>query len=170
MKEDLLPFETLRTEETVQLLTDELRKSGCIMNAEHILDLADEQLRLKGTLILHSETAARNGGDYDFDSVCVVEGDRFPSFIEDRFVYKEQHASQKNKAPKVSSPWWNLPQVAMQARGNQIGAITDLKTSCLASGRGDLAQELVDQLQNAQPTRDRRSTLRDRCLLQAIDG
>ncbi len=37
----------------------------------------------------------------------------------------------------------------MQARGNQIGAITDLKTSCLAKGRPDLARELVDQLQNA---------------------
>jgi len=42
-----------------------------------------------------------------------------------------------------------LPQVAMQARGNQIGSITDLKTSCLATGREDLARELVDQLQNA---------------------
>jgi hypothetical protein len=37
----------------------------------------------------------------------------------------------------------------MQARGNQIGVITDLKTSCLAKGRPDLARELVDQLQNA---------------------
>jgi hypothetical protein len=37
----------------------------------------------------------------------------------------------------------------MQARGNQIGSITDLKTSCLAKGRPDLARELVDQLQNA---------------------
>ena len=33
--------------------------------------------------------------------------------------------------------------------GNQIGSITDLKTSCLANGRDDLARELVDQLQNA---------------------
>src|SRR5258708_39382207 len=46
-------------------------------------------------------------------------------------------------------PWWNLPQVAMQARGNQIGSITDLKTSCLANGRDDFARQLVDQLQNA---------------------
>ena len=37
----------------------------------------------------------------------------------------------------------------MQARGNQIGSITDLKTSCLAKGRPDLARVLVDQLQNA---------------------
>src|SRR5260370_31823687 len=49
----------------------------------------------------------------------------------------------------MCSPWWNLPEVAKQARGKQIGAITDLKTSCLAAGRGDLAREPVDQLQNA---------------------
>jgi hypothetical protein len=37
----------------------------------------------------------------------------------------------------------------MKARGNKIGAITDLKTSCLAAGRPDLAYKLVEQLQNA---------------------
>ena len=104
---------------------------------------------MKGTLILHSETAARNGGDFDFDMVCLVENNRFPRFVQDRFAYEEQHSATKNKNPKPPSPWWNLPQVAMQARGNQIGAITDLKTSCLAKGRPDLARELVDQLQNA---------------------
>ena len=103
----------------------------------------------RGTLILHSETASRNGGDFDFDMVCLVENNRFPRFVDDRFAYEEQHSAIKNKNPKPPSPWWNLPQVAMQARGNQIGAITDLKTSCLAKGRPDLARELVDQLQNA---------------------
>jgi hypothetical protein len=111
--------------------------------------VADKQLRLKGTLILHSETAARNGGDFDFDQICVLEGDKFPRFVRDRFAYEERHTAQKNKTPKPPSPWWNLPQVAMQARGNQIGSITDLKTSCLANGRDDLACQLVDQLQNA---------------------
>ena len=104
---------------------------------------------MTGTLILHSETAARNGGDFDFDLVCLVEDNRFARFVQDRFTYEEQHSAIKNKNPKPPSPWWNLPQVAMQARGNQIGAITDLKTSCLAKGRPDLARELVDQLQNA---------------------
>jgi hypothetical protein len=37
----------------------------------------------------------------------------------------------------------------MKARGNKIGSITDLKTSCLAAGRPDFAYELVKQLQNA---------------------
>jgi hypothetical protein len=79
----------------------------------------------------------------------MVEDSRFPRFVEDWFTYEEQHSAVKTKNPKPPSPWWNLPQVSMQARGNQIGAITDLKTSCLAKGIPDLARELVDQLQNA---------------------
>ena len=149
MKEDLLPFENLSVDEIPGLLAADLQKRGCHMSDEQVAAVMVEQLQLKGTLTLHSEAAARNGGDFDFDQVCVVEGDKFPRFVEDRFKYQEQHTAQKNKAPKPPSPWWNLPQVAMQARGNQIGSITDLKTSCLANGRDDLARQLVDQLQNA---------------------
>ncbi len=149
MKEDLLPFENLSPEELTALLAADLSKRGCHISEQQVAAVASEQLQLKGTLILHSEAAARNGGDFDFDQVCVVEGDEFPRFVRDRFTYEEQHAAQKNKTPKPPSPWWNLPQVAMQARGNQIGSITDLKTSCLANGRDDLAWQLVDQLQNA---------------------
>ena len=149
MKEDLLPFENLSVDEILGLLAGDLQKRGCFMSDEQVAAVMDEQLRLKGTLTLHSEAAARNGGDFDFDQVCVVEGDKFPRFVQDRFKYQEQHAAQKNKAPKPPSPWWNLPRVAMQARGNQIGSITDLKTSCLANGRDDLALQLVDELQNA---------------------
>jgi hypothetical protein len=149
MKEDLLPVTSLSAEDTVRLLTEELCRRGCQLSAERVAALAEEQLRLQGTLILHSETASRNGGDFDFDMVCLVEDSRFPRFVQDRFTYEEQHSATKTKNPKPPSPWWNLPQVAMQARGNQIGAITDLKTSCLAKGRPELARQLVDQLQNA---------------------
>lgn len=149
MKEDLLPFENLSADEVLGLLATNLAKRGCRMSDHDVAAVVDQQLRLKGTLTLHSEAAARNGGDFDFDQVCVVEGDKFPRFVRDRFTYEERHSAQKNKAPKPPSPWWNLPQVAMQARGNQIGSITDLKTSCLAHGRDDLARQLVDQLQNA---------------------
>ncbi len=149
MKEDLLPVANLSASELEVLLSDHLAQAGCALAPERIAAVVREQLQLKGTLILHSETASRNGGDFDFDMVCLVEDHRFPRFVNDRFAYEEQHAAVKNKNPKLPSPWWNLPQVAMQARGNQIGAITDLKTSCLAKGRPDLARELVDQLQNA---------------------
>ena len=53
------------------------------------------------------------------------------------------------KLRKAKSPWWNLEHVAIKARGNQIGMITDLKTSCLAAGRSDLAYQLVTELQKA---------------------
>ena len=52
-------------------------------------------------------------------------------------------ANQKNKLSKKQSPWWNLPQVAMKAKGNSIGRITDLITSCLAEAREDLAERLA---------------------------
>ena len=149
MKEDLLPFENLSPEELTSMLAADLSKRGCQIREQQVAAVANEQLQLKGTLILHSQAAARNGGDFDFDQVCVLEGEKFPRFVRDRFAYEERHAAQKNKTPKPPSPWWNLPQVAMQARGNQIGSITDLKTSCLANGRDDLAWQLVDQLQNA---------------------
>jgi hypothetical protein len=149
MKEDLLPFENLSSEELTALLAADLTKRGCQIPEQQVAAVISEQLQLKGTLILHSEAAARNGGDFDFDQVCVLEGDKFPRFVRDRFAYEERHAAQKNKTPKPPSPWWNLPQVAMQVRGNQIGSITDLKTSCLANGRDDLAWQLVDQLQKA---------------------
>jgi len=50
---------------------------------------------LKGSFILHSETAKKNGGDYDFDQVCVVEGNRFPLFVADRFWYRERKTNPK---------------------------------------------------------------------------
>ena len=149
MKEDLLPVRNLSAKDVLGLLSEHLSERGCLLSVEQAATVAKEQLQLKGTLILHSETASQNGGDFDFDMVCLVEDNRFPRFVQDRFTFEEQHASVKNKNPKPPSPWWNLPQVAMQARGNQIGTITDLKTSCLAKGRPDLARELVDQLQNA---------------------
>ena len=108
-----------------------------------------KQLLLNGTLTLHSQTAKKNGGDYDFDWVCCVEEDRFPRFVQDRFSYRAQGSNQKNKREKKQSPWWNLPQVAMKAKGNSIGRITDLITSCLADGRQDLAERLAMELQAA---------------------
>jgi len=149
-KDDLLPLFSLGVHETLPLVMAELQRLGCGMNEAEVLDnVVERQLRLEATLTLHSETARRNGGDYDFDWVCVVEGDKFPRFVHDRFAHAEQGANQKNKLKKKQSPWWNLPQVALKAKGNQIGVITDLKTSCIAAGRPDLAEQLALELQAA---------------------
>ena len=149
MKEDLLPVELLSVEATVQTLQRALRSTGCRMEPPQIADLVDSQLRLQGTFVLHSKTAARNGGDFDFDLVAILPASEFPRFVQSRFEMREEHRRHKDKQKKVKSPWWNLADVAMKARGNQIGRITNLISDSIAYGRPDCAYELVDQLQNA---------------------
>jgi len=125
------------------------QQTGVRLHPCQIVELFEGQISLKGTLTLHSKTAARNGGDFDFDMVCVVEGDKLPRFVEDRFSLQEQSPIQKEKLKKEKSPWWNLAQVASKAKGNEIGSITDLQTSCIAAGHPELAYELVRELQHA---------------------
>jgi hypothetical protein len=150
MFEDLLPVRRIPVGEMVGAIARTIQQqTGVRLHPCQIVELFDRQLFLKGTLTLHSKTAARNGGDFDFDMVCMVEGDKLISFVEDRFSLKEQSPIQKEKLKKEKSPWWNLAQVASKAKGNEIGSITDLQTSCIAVGRPDLAYELVRELQNA---------------------
>ncbi|HUJ80247.1 MAG TPA: hypothetical protein VLW83_00115, partial [Candidatus Acidoferrales bacterium] len=149
MKEDLLPIRMLSFEETVNLLEKVLRGIGCRMDSAKIPDLVGRQLRLPGTFSLHSKTAERNGGDFDFDLVAVLQDSEFPRFVQSRFDMREGYQKKKDKKTKIKSPWWNLAEVAMKARGNQIGRITNLISDCIAAGRSDCAYELVDQLQNA---------------------
>jgi hypothetical protein len=150
MFEDLLPIRRIPIGEMVGSMARAIQQeTGVRVHPCQIVELFDGQLSLKGTLTLNSKTAARNGGDFDFDMVCVVEGDKLPRFVEDRFSLKEQSPVQKEKLKKEKSPWWNLAQVASKAKGNEIGSITDLQTSCIAAGRPELAYELVRELQNA---------------------
>jgi hypothetical protein len=146
MQEDLLPIRHLTNDELVSSLK---RALGADIDESQVASVLDRQLRMEGTYILHSETAKRNGGDFDFDTVCIMPSDQFPRFVAGRIAYGEQFRQQKTKLTKAKSPWWNVCLVAMKARGNRIGSITDLKTSCLATGRPDLAYKLVEQLQNA---------------------
>lgn len=147
MQEDLLPVRHLSDDELVPRLTEALGRSDLSEGAiRHILRT---QLRMHGTYILHSETAAKNGGDFDYDTICTIPSDRFPKFVQGRIAYGEHFTNPEKTKTKARSQWWNVHLVAMKARGNKIGSITDLKTSCVAAGRIDLAYELVIQLQNA---------------------
>ena len=146
MQEDLLPIRHLTNDELGPSLK---RALGADLDDSLVNSILERQLRMEGTYILHSETAKRNGGDFDFDTICVMPSDQFPRFVAGRIAYGEQFRQQKTKLTKAKSPWWNVCLVAMKARGNRIGSITDLKTSCLAAGRPDLAYKLVEQLQNA---------------------
>ena len=150
MFEDLLPYARVAAEEAVALVTQAIEEqNGCSIDTEAAVDLVEKQIKLEGTFVLNSETAAKNGGDFDFDLVAVVEGDRFPRFVDSRFAHQDHHEKGKTKRNKKQSPWWNLALVANQAKGNQIGSITDLKTSCYAAGLHGEAYQLVDELQHA---------------------
>jgi hypothetical protein len=147
MQEDLLPVRHIADSELVPMLARALGKTD--LPEPLIAYILKRQLRMEGTYILHSETAKRNGGDFDFDTICAMPSDLFPKFVAGRIAYGERFHQEKTKLKKAKSPWWNVYLVAMKARGNRIGSITDLKTSCLAAGRPDLAYKLVEQLQNA---------------------
>jgi hypothetical protein len=149
MFDDLLPFENLSESEIGIHLRQDLQRQKCTLGTQEVDRLIERQLRLEGTYVLHSDTAKKNGGDYDFDWVCVVESDRFPRFVESRFRRGQGQQTGKTKLNKAKDPWFNLEHVAMKARGNHIGSITDLMTSCRAEGREDLADELAKELQNA---------------------
>jgi hypothetical protein len=149
MKEDLLPVETMSFADTAARLEEVIRGAGCGIESTRISDLVETQLRLQGVFALNSRTAEKNGGDFDFDLVAVLQDSEFPRFVESRFVMHEEYKRKKDKKTRIKSPWWNLAEVAMKARGNQIGRITNLISDCIAAGRSDRAYELVDQLQNA---------------------
>jgi len=149
MVDDLLPFGNLSDDEIAAQLNNDLCRSNCTLPDPEIRELVRCQIRLEGTYVLHSETAKKNGGDFDFDWICVVEEDRFPRFVKDRFSRGFGQQQGKNKANKAKDPWFNLEHVAMKARGNHIGSITDLITSCRAVGQEELAAQLAKELQNA---------------------
>ena len=149
MFDDLLPFENLSDGEISTQLRQSLCRQKCVMSNPELEGLIARQLRLEGTYVLHSETAKKNGGDYDFDWICVIEEDRFPRFVKRRCGGGMGEQQGKTKLNKAKDPWFNLEHVAMKARGNHIGSITDLITSCRAAGREDLADQLAKELQNA---------------------
>lgn len=149
MYEDLLPMEHMTADELATQLMEQLEKQGCEQAAAVAASICESQLRLEGTYVLHSETAKRNGGDFDFDLVAVIEDTRFPLWVADRFAWIKEAPLTKTKASKDKHPWWNIVHVARKAVGNQIGSITDLITSCIADGRPELADVLVKELQHA---------------------
>ena len=148
--EDLLPVEHMAQADLIARLSTELERQGVKEATSQLAEqIATQQLFLHGVYVLHSEVASKNGGDFDGDYVCEVQGDRFPRFVKHRFETPEQGFPPLKNKVKAKSAWWNLPAVAMKARGNQIGRITDLKTSCLAAGQNQPARLLVVELQKA---------------------
>ena len=64
MFEDLLPYRRLSGTGIVERLQGLIEsQQGVSMDLSEILNIAEHQILLKGTLTLHSNTAARNGGE-----------------------------------------------------------------------------------------------------------
>jgi hypothetical protein len=166
MIDDLLPVTHMGTAELMVNLTASLDTQGCDRSYELAQQIASQQLLLEATYVLHSETAKKNGGDYDFDWICVLEEGRFPRFMKKRLNLTTTEHQEKDKK-KARSPWLNLEHVAVRAGGNRIGQITDLITSCLAAGREDLARELVVELQAALDSL-KHDTQPDKDVIEAI--
>jgi hypothetical protein len=149
MFEDLLPVNSLSDLQLRELLAERFRKQQ-FKPSETVLDeLIRTQLRLDGTLVLHSQTASDNGGDFDGDWCGLLHGTRFPILVSSRFNHAKPFRQTKTKHEKKKSNTLNTEAVALAAVGNQIGPITVLITRCIAAGRPDLAYQLVEQLQNA---------------------
>jgi hypothetical protein len=142
MREDLLPLIHLHADQVADKL---IEREGIDPVEAH--RIARDQICLQGVYVLHSETAKRNGGDFDFDYVCVIDGDKYDHFVAWRFNLTERPAIQKDKQEKAHTPWFSFEDVAIEAGGNQIGRITNLKVSCTASGRDDLEYELSREQQ-----------------------
>jgi hypothetical protein len=149
MKEDLLPVQVLGSSAVVALLSDSIAGAGDRVDPTFLASIVERQLQLCGAFTLHSKTAAANGGDYDFDLVSFLGHSEFPRFVESRFAIAETKARTKDKKTRATTNWWNIAEVAMKARGNQIGKITNLISNCVAAGAFDHAYRLVDELQNA---------------------
>ena len=56
-KGDLLPVKALEASTTLELLMRHLNRQKCSMDSAAVTGIVDQQLRLDGTLTLHSETA-----------------------------------------------------------------------------------------------------------------
>ncbi len=149
MYEDLLPVRRLSLRELGQLLQIALSQKGCALTDSEAEELVKEQVLLDGACVLHSSTAKMNGGDYDGDQIALLTDDRFPRWVEHRFNLKKPFVLEKTKAKRKKTALYQLECVAMAARGNSIGRITDLMSSCLAAGKPKLAKKLVVELQNA---------------------
>lgn len=113
--------------------------------------LIQNQLRLHATYTLNSQRAKENGGDFDFDQICVIDGAHYPMAVEHCFALlkNERAAVTKTKAKRAESPLFNIAAVAVNQLGNKVGIITDHMSTCAAHGRQDLVELLKPILQAA---------------------
>jgi hypothetical protein len=116
MFEDLLPYRRLSGTGIVERLQGLIEsQQGVSMDVSDLLNIVEHQILLKGTLTLHSKTAAKNGG-IDFDLVALSMA-KIIKFAEDRFRYQSgrpyRRRSSKSRRAVVESS-------GCQQQGNEI--------------------------------------------------
>lgn len=150
MREDLLPYTPLAHDDAVELMSKVVEhRCGVQADSGALATIVSRQVAAAGTFVLNSKTFKLFCGDGDGDYVAVVEGDRFPLFVESRVAHKCRPFAEKSKQQKRQSPWWELANLANQNKDNNIGLIDNLISRCVAAEMIEEAYLLVGQLQRA---------------------
>ena len=122
MQEDLLPIRHLTNEELVPALKQALGTAD--LDETLVATILERQLRMEGTYILHSKTASKNGGDFDFDTICVMPSDQFPKFVAGRIAYEHKFSQEKTKQLAVVQRTVADLNQQLTALQKQVGEVT----------------------------------------------
>jgi hypothetical protein len=144
MRDDLLPTRHIARPEATELLSQKFPN----MPREAVEQAIAEQIYLKNVHVINGKYAKRFGGDFDYDLVYILGGDRYPKLVDWRFNLKETALVEKDKAAKKPSFWHELGRVSFDAMGNKVGQVTNTILSAIASGAWEQQYPLAEELQN----------------------
>lgn len=143
MRDDLLPTRHIARPEASELLTAAFPD----MPSEAIQQAIEEQIYLKHVQVLHGKYAKKFGGDFDYDLVYILGGDRYPKLVDWRFNLEETALVEKDKAAKKPSFWHELGRISFDAMGNKVGQVTNTILSAIACGQWQKQYTLAEELQ-----------------------
>jgi hypothetical protein len=143
MRDDLLPTRLIHRAEGTKLLAAAFPE----MPAEAIQQAIEEQIYLKHVQVLNGKYAKKFGGDFDYDLVYILGGDRYPKLVEWRNNLEETALVEKDKAAKKPSFWQELGRVSFDAMGNKVGQVTNTILSAIACGQWEQQYPLAEELQ-----------------------
>ena len=111
----------------------------------------------KGVVWMNHKTAGSILGDFDGDYYCFLSAAQFPTLATEIRQWQETRQPPPSVSQKVgnqaytrrASPWEDMPRVAMDQTNNPLGLTTWLIAAAVASGRLDIADSLVPELQLA---------------------
>jgi hypothetical protein len=143
MREDLLPTRHIARPLGTRLLS----RAFPNMPHEAVEQAIAEQIYLKNVHVLHGKYAKKFGGDFDFDLVYILDGDRYPNVVEWRRGMQERVQPEKDKQKRISF-WHELGRISFEAMRNRVGQVTNTILSAIASGHWEQQYPLAEELQN----------------------